>query len=47
MHTTLFGWDGNSFEYGTFLGMAIGIIMLLLLYNHSANQFFTNEVRAR
>ncbi len=43
----LFGWGGNSFEYGTFLGMAIGIIMLLLLYNHSANQFFTNEVRAR
>ena len=43
----LFGWGGNSFEYGTFLGMAVGIIMLLLLYNHAANQFFTNEVRAR
>ncbi len=43
----LFDWGGNTFEYGTFLGMAVGIIMLLLLYNHSANQFFTDEVRAR
>ena len=38
------GWGGNSFEYGTFLGMALGIIMLLLLYNGAANRYFSNRV---
>ena len=40
----IIGWGGNTFEYGTFLGMALGVIMLLLLYNGAANRYFSNRV---
>ena len=40
----IIGWGGNNFEFGTFLGMALGVIMLLLLYNGAANRYFSNRV---
>ena len=33
--------------FGVFLDMGLAIIVLLLLFNHQSNEFFTDEVRAR
>ena len=40
----LTSWGASSFTFGIFLDMGLGIIVLLLLFNHAANQFFTDRV---
>lgn len=35
-----------SFMFGLFLAVAVDIIILLLLFNHASNEYFTDEVRA-
>jgi hypothetical protein len=34
-----------SFMFGIFLDMGLAIIVLLLLFNHESNEFFTDEVK--
>ena len=36
-----------TFMFGIFLDMGLAIVVLLLLFNHQSNEFFTDEVRAR
>ena len=43
----LTSWGTSTFMFGVFLDMALGIIVLLLLFNHESNQFFNDEVPAR
>lgn len=38
-------WGTESFLFGTFLAMGLDIIVLLLLFNHQSNEFFTDRVR--
>jgi hypothetical protein len=33
--------------FGIFLDMGLAIIVLLLLFNHQSNEFFTDEVKTR
>lgn len=40
-------WGSETFMFGVFLDMALGIIVLLLLFNSQSNRFFTDEVAAR
>ncbi len=40
-------WGTASFMFGVFLSMALDIIILLLLFNSAANEFFTDEVEPR
>jgi len=35
-----------SFMFGLFLAVAVDIIILLLLFNHASNEYFTDEVKA-
>lgn len=42
---TSFGTE--TFMFGVFLDMGLAIIVLLLLFNHQSNEFFTDEVRTR
>ncbi len=37
----------GTFMFGIFLDMALGILVLLLLFNSESNKFFTDEVPAR
>ena len=36
-----------TFMFGIFLDMGLAIVVLLLLFNHQSNEFFTDEVRTR
>lgn len=38
-------WGTESFLFGTFLAMGLDVIVLLLLFNHASNEYFTNEVK--
>jgi hypothetical protein len=40
----LTSWGTQTFTFGVFLDMALAIIVLLLLYNHASNEFFSDEV---
>lgn len=37
-------WGTASFMFGVFLSVGLDIIILLLLFNHASNEFFTDEV---
>ena len=43
----LTSWGTATFMFGVFLDMGLAIIVLLLLFNHASNEFFTDEVRTR
>jgi len=43
----LTSWGTAAFMFGIFLDMGLAIIVLLLLFNHQSNQFFTDEVKTR
>lgn len=43
----LTSWGAPGFMFGAFLDMGLCIILLLLLFNHQANEFFNDEVPAR
>ena len=43
----LTSWGTAAFMFGTFLDMGLAIIVLLLLFNHQSNEFFTDEVKTR
>ena len=38
-------WGTEGFLLGTFMAMGLDVIVLLLLFNHTSNQYFTNEVK--
>lgn len=38
-------WGTSGFLFGTFLAVGLDIIVLLLLFNHASNEYFTNEVK--
>ena len=38
-------WGTESYMFGVFLSVAIDVIILLLLFNHASNEYFTDEVR--
>jgi len=38
-------WGTQSFMFGVFLSMAIDIIVLLLMFNHASNEYFTDDVK--
>jgi hypothetical protein len=42
----LTSWGTATFMFGVFLDMGLAIIVLLLLFNHQSNEFFTDEVKA-
>ena len=42
----LTSWGTATFMFGVFLDMGLAIIVLLLLFNHASNEFFTDEVKA-
>jgi membrane-associated HD superfamily phosphohydrolase len=37
-------WGTPAFTFGIFLSLALDIIILLLLFNHASNEFFSDEV---
>jgi hypothetical protein len=43
----LTSWGSDTFMFGVFLDMALGIIVLLLLFNSQSNRFFSDEVTVR
>jgi hypothetical protein len=43
----LTSWGTAAFMFGIFLDMGLAIIVLLLLFNHQSNEFFTDEVKTR
>jgi hypothetical protein len=43
----LTSWGTETFMFGVFLDMGLAIIVLLLLFNHASNEFFTDEVPER
>ena len=43
----LTSWGTAAFMFGIFLDMGLAIIVLLLLFNHPSNEFFTDEVKTR
>ena len=43
----LTSWGTAAFMFGIFLDMGLAIIVLLLLFNHQSNEFFTDEVNTR
>ena len=38
-------WGTEGFLLGTFMAMGLDIIVLILLFNRTSNEFFTNEVK--
>ena len=39
-------WGTQNWTFGVFLDVALGVIVILLLFNRQSNEFFTNQVRA-